>query len=149
MTGEDTAQDLSSQENTVKPQYSDPALIPTSSSRADDQKVTSDDSAGGTISKQSADKTKFLEESVQSLSQTASDTISKLRSLLPSRTTTAKLAAGGAFVLCNFLWNEYAFERSSTKFETEYLRKAAEQAEHALSLADVEDSCTFNHWFGA
>ena len=67
-----------------------------------------------------ADKTKFLEESVQSLSQTASDTISKLRSSLPSRTTTGKLATGGAILLGNYLCDKHASDMSKLKFDKEF-----------------------------
>ncbi|CAD6589325.1 MAG: hypothetical protein TREMPRED_005336 [Tremellales sp. Tagirdzhanova-0007] len=154
MTGEDTAQDLSSQENTVKPQYSDPALIPTSSSRADDQKVTSDDSAGGTISKQFDDKTKFSfndktkfsEEPLPSLFERASDEFSRLRSWLPSRTTSAMIAVGGALMLGNCLWTKQASEMSNLKFETAFLRNATEYAESVVESVTLEKNKAFRHW---
>ena len=52
-------------------------------------------------------------------------------------------------MLGNFLWNKYAFESSSMKFETEYLRKAAEKAEAASCRAHVFGKRNFHHWFGA
>ena len=187
MTGEDTAQDLSSQENTVKPQYSDPALVilvanghqadfgpsfrsprpalvlmikrshQTTAQAArsqsseqdchrckakDDMEYRFDDKTKFSFN----DKTKFSEEPLPSLFERASDEFSRLRSWLPSRTTSAMIAVGGALMLGNCLWTKQASEMSNLKFETAFLRNATEYAESVVESVTLEKNKAFRHW---
>ena len=93
----------------------------------------------------SDDKTKVPEESTQSLFQGASDKISELRSWLPSRTTTAIIAAGGAIFLGTYLCNKHASDMSKLKFDKESFVDSIDYTRGQLSegLADSTDKLRY------